>query len=216
MLDALPPRRCRDRNVRPAPSCADPMRVSRGRGPSLTRHFYAEPVPSRRTARGDSPDQPASWRHPHTSTHDVPLSTDLVHISTSIIADRLCEPRNPPAHTLVYVYNGGVRSPLLARVSLTPHTGLHSRTVLQAPSVGPIYSGKSEQYTTPLTSALAHAQDRPAPHPLGDTTARAPLSLPFPACHRPRAGLTVGRGVAPRRGTRSPRRLHPRGCNAPG
>ena len=123
-----------------------------------------------------------------------PLSTDLVHISTSIIAAILCGPRNPPAHTLVFVYNGGVRPPLLARVSPTPHTGLHSRTVLRAPSVGPIYSGESQQYTTPLTSTLAHGDDRPAAYPSAAPRLELRSRSPFPACHRPRAGLTVGEG----------------------
>jgi len=93
---------------------------------------------------------------------------------------------------------------------------MHSRPVHQAPPSGPFYSDEAQHSATPLTSALAHADDRPAPRPFGDTTARAPLSLPIP-CTSPtarRADLW-GRGVVPRRGTRSPRRLHPRACNAP-
>ena len=167
-LDAQTPASSQDRDRatnHPLPDRNSTSSLGGERDPHPSRHSQAAPVPSRRTQRETHQGTPIPPTNPRPHTLDVSLSTDLVHISTSIIADRLCGPRNPPAHTLVYVYNGGVRSPLLARVSLTPHTGLHSRTVLQAPSVGPIYSGKSEQYTTPLTSALAHADDRPATYP---------------------------------------------------
>lgn len=63
---------------------------------------------------------------------------------------------------------------------------MHSRPVHQAPPSGPFYSDEAQHSATPLTSALAHADDRPAPRPFGDTTARAPLSLPIP-CTSPTA-----------------------------
>lgn len=80
----------------------------------------------------------------------------------------------------------GVRPPHLAGVAPTPGTGMHSRPVHQAPPSGPFYSDESQQSTTPLTSALAHTDERPVPHPLGDITARAPLSIPIP-CTSPTA-----------------------------
>lgn len=64
---------------------------------------------------------------------------------------------------------------------------MHRRPVHQAPPSGPFYSDEAQHSTTPLTPALAHADVRPAPRPFGDTTARAPLSLPSP-CTSPTAG----------------------------
>ena len=124
--------------------------------------------------------------NPRPRSLDVSLSTDPVHKSTSTIVARHCQLRNLPAQTLASVYIEGLWPSLLAGVAPTPGTGMHSRLVPQAPPSGPFYSDESQQSTTPLTPALAHADDRPAPHPFGDTTARAPLSLPIP-CTSPTA-----------------------------
>ena len=93
---------------------------------------------------------------------------------------------------LVLVYIGGVRPPLFAGVSPTPHTGMHNRTVLLAPPFGPSNSDESQQPTIAADVCSRTRSRQTGRAPRGDTTARAPLWPRFPARHRRRGGLTVG------------------------
>ncbi len=186
-LDALTPASSHDHQdsthypVSDRDSARPPAEGDHTRVPVHTR-----PVPRRRTHQRTHRGPPTPPMNPRPRSLDVSLSTDPVHISTSTIVARHCQLRHLPAQTLVSVYIEDLWPSLLAGVAPTPGTGMHSRPVPQAPPSGPFYSDESQQSTTPLTPALAHADDRPPPHPFGDTTARAPLSLPIP-CTSPTA-----------------------------
>ena len=93
---------------------------------------------------------------------------------------------------LVLVYIGGARPPLFAGIFSTPHTGMHSRTVLLAPPFGPSNSDESQQPTIAADVCSRTRSRQTGRAPRGDTTARAPLWPRFPERHRRGGGLTVG------------------------
>ena len=147
------------------------------------------PYPSSRShpARASTSDAPAnspgsadtSGESTTALPRRLPVHRPCPHININNRGQTRLTPQLASSYTCLCIHRG-LRPPHLAGVSPTLHTGLHSRTVHQAPPSGPFYSDEAQHSTTPLTSALAHADDRPARTPRphhGSSSALAPHSL---------------------------------------
>ncbi|PFH06291.1 hypothetical protein BX598_0917 [Micrococcaceae bacterium JKS001869] len=148
------------------------------------------PITPNRASTSDAPaNSPGSADASHEFTtalpRRLPVHRTRTHINIDGRGQTLLNPQLASSDACLCIH-WGLRPPHLTGVAPTPGTGMHSRPVHQAPPSGPFYSDEAQHSATPLTSALAHADDRPAPRPFGDTTARAPLSLPSP-CTSPTA-----------------------------
>ena len=186
-LDALTPASSQDHDdsTHYPVSDRDSARPPGGRGP----HPSSRSHPARASTSDAPANSPGSADTSGESTtalpRRLPVHRPCPHININDRSQTLLTPQLASSDACLCIH-WGLRPPHLAGVAPTPGTGMHSRPVHQAPPSGPFYSDEAQHSATPLTSALAHADDRPAPRPFGDTTARAPLSLPIP-CTSPTA-----------------------------
>ena len=155
LLDALVPTSLQATEPHGPPH---PARSRRGLPEGLHRshHSHTVPVPSRQTSQETEQGSSAPQRHLRPHTLDVPcpqmLSTYQHRRSLVTTSRRLLA-----SSTTCLCIHWGTRPLFLTGGSLSPHTGMHSRTVLQAPPIGPSNSDESQQTPSPLTSPLAHA-----------------------------------------------------------
>ncbi len=194
-LDALTPASSQDhQDSRHHPvSNRDSPRSPEGKG--TTPEF---PFTPNRASTSDAPaNSPGSADASHEFTtalpRRLPVHRTRPHINIDERGQTLLNPQLASSDACLCIH-WGLRPPHLAGVAPTPGTGMHSRPVHQAPPSGPFYSDEAQHSATPLTSALAHADDRPARAPSATPRLELRSRSPFPARHRPRAGLIVGEG----------------------
>ena len=111
-----------------------------------SHHSHAVPVPSRQTQQETEQGSSAPQRHlrPHTlDVHCPQMLSTYQHRRSLVTTSR----RLLASSTTCLCIHWGTRPLFLTGGSLSPHTGMHSRTVLLAPPFGPSNSDESQQPT---------------------------------------------------------------------